>query len=30
MTLLDISMLDEDLISYRLPNRLHADAASRW
>ena len=30
MTLLDISMLDEDLISYRLPNRLHADAAKPW
>ena len=29
-TLLDISMLDEDLISYRLPNRLHADEASWW
>ena len=28
MTLLDVSMLDEDRISYRLPNRLHSDGSS--
>ncbi len=29
MTMLDISVLDEDGISYRLPDQLHGDA-SRW
>ena len=30
MALLDVSMLDEDRISYRLPDKLHADEASKW
>ncbi len=30
ITLLHISMLKPDMITYRLPNRLHADAASWW
>ena len=30
ITLLQISMLKPDMITYRLPNRLHADAASWW
>ena len=30
ITLLHISMLKPDMITYRLPNRLHADAARWW